>query len=117
MTSTRGEVLRAPHDHIVRGNQGLRQPHCWQHNQPPLWSDSKKYPISLESNPARGNPPMNPIPQWSGEVLESNQVFLNYPAIPSFDTARPPQGPHANGMMGSVNQLYQITQQMGQMSS
>ena len=58
---------------------------------------------------------MNPIPQWSGEVPESNQYFWNQPAIHVFDPARPPHGPHANGMIGSFNNLEQITQQMGQM--
>ena len=61
------------------------------------------------------NPPMNPIPEWSGEVLESNQYFWNQPRIPMFDPARPPHGPHSNGMIGSVNNLEQITQQMGKM--
>ena len=32
-----------------------------------------------------------------------------------FDPARPPHGPHANGRVGSLNKLEQITQQMGQM--
>ena len=32
-----------------------------------------------------------------------------------FDPTRPPYGPHANGMMGFVNNLEQITQKMGQM--
>ena len=59
---------------------------------------------------------MNPIPQWSGEVLESNQYFCNQPVTPTFDPARPPHGPHANGMKGFVNNLEQITQQMGQTS-
>ena len=46
---------------------------------------------------------MNPIMKWSGEVMESNQSFLNQPEIPMFDPYRPPHGPHANGMMGFVN--------------
>ena len=58
---------------------------------------------------------MNPIMKWSGEVMESNQYFLNQPEIPMFDPYRPPHGPHANGMMGFVNNLEQITQKMGQM--
>ena len=58
---------------------------------------------------------MNPISQWSGKVPESNQYFWNQPAIPVFDLARSPHGPHANGMIGSINNLEQITQQMGQM--
>ena len=58
---------------------------------------------------------MNPIPQWNGEVRESNQYFWNRPAIPMFDPARPPHGPHANGMIGSINNLEHITQQMGKM--
>ena len=58
---------------------------------------------------------MNPIPHWSGEVLESYQYFWNHPTIPTFDPSSPPHGPHANGMMGFVNKLEQITQQMGQM--
>ena len=57
---------------------------------------------------------MNPIPKSSGEVIESNKYFWNHPVIPMFDPSRPPHGPHANGMMGSINNLEQITQQMGQ---
>ena len=57
---------------------------------------------------------MIPIPQWSGEVLESNQYFWNQPVTPTFDPARPPHGPHANGMIGFVNNLENTTQQMGQ---
>ena len=56
-----------------------------------------------------GNPPLNPIPQCSGEVPKSNQYFWNHPAIPVFDPARLPHGPHANGMIGSINNLEQIT--------
>ena len=63
-----------------------------------------------------GNPPMNPIPQWSGEVLECNQSCWNQPTIPMFDPVRLPHGPHANGMIGFVNNLEKITQQMGQIS-
>ena len=59
---------------------------------------------------------MSTIPQWSGEVLESNQYFWNQPTILVFDPSRLPHGPHANGMIGFVNNLEQITQQMGQMS-
>ena len=59
---------------------------------------------------------MNPIPQWSGEVIESNQYFWDHLAKPMFDPARPPHGPHANGMMGSINNIEQITLQMGQNS-
>ena len=59
---------------------------------------------------------MNPIPQWSGKVPESNQYFWNQPTIPVFDPTRPPHRPHANCMIGSINNLEQITQQMGQMS-
>ena len=58
---------------------------------------------------------MNPIPQWICEVLESNQCFGNRPAKPTFDPTRPPHGPHANGMMGSINNLEHITQQIRQM--
>ena len=58
---------------------------------------------------------MNHIPQWSGEVPESNQYFWNQLAIPVFDLARPPDGPHANGMIGSINDLEQFTHQMRQM--
>ena len=63
-----------------------------------------------------GNPPMSPIPQWSGEFQEINQYFWNQPTIPMFDPARPPHVPHANGMIGFVNNLEQINQKMGQMS-
>ena len=42
-----------------------------------------------------GDPPMNPIPQWSGEVLESNHSFRNQPIIHAFDPSRQPQIPHA----------------------
>ena len=59
---------------------------------------------------------MNPIPQGSGEAIESNQCFWNQPAKPMFDLARPPHGPHANGMTGFINNLEQITQQMGKIS-
>ena len=59
---------------------------------------------------------MNPIQQGSGKVPESNQSFWNQPAIPVFDPAKPPHGPYSNGMSGSVNNLKQITQQMGQIS-
>ena len=62
-----------------------------------------------------GNPPMNPTPKWSGEVLESSQYFHNQPSKLVFDRARPPHGPHSNGMMGFTNNLENITQQMGQM--
>ena len=58
---------------------------------------------------------MNHIPQWSGEVLESNQYFWNHPAKPTFDPARPPHGPHVNGMMGSFKNIEKISQQIGQM--
>ena len=57
---------------------------------------------------------MNLILQWSGEVLESTQYFWNLPAISMFDPTRL-HGPHANGMIGFINNLDQITQQMGQM--
>ena len=57
---------------------------------------------------------MNPIPQWSGEVPESNQYFWNQPTISVFDPARLPHGPHANGMMAYVNNLDHITKKMGQ---
>ena len=59
---------------------------------------------------------MNPIPQWSGEVIESNQFFWTHPTKTMFDPSRPPHGPHVNGMMGFVNNIEKITQQMGQMS-
>ena len=59
---------------------------------------------------------MSPIPQWSGEVLQSNQYFWNYPAKPVFNLGRKPHGTYANGMSGSINNLEKITQQMGQMS-
>ena len=71
------------------------------------------YPCSLTLQ--GGNTPIKPIPQWSDEVLESNQYFWNQLAIPTFDLDRPPHGPHSNGMMGSVNNLEKITHQMGQM--
>ena len=58
---------------------------------------------------------MNPIEKWSAEVLESNQSFWNQPTKFAFDIARTPQGPRVNGMMGSVNNLENITQKMGQM--
>ena len=61
-----------------------------------------------------GNPSMNIIPQWSGEVPKCNQSFWNQPAIPVFDPAKPPHGPYSNGMNGSIKNLEQITQQMGQ---
>ena len=33
-----------------------------------------------------------------------------------FDPAKPPHGPYSNGMSGSIKNLDQITQQMGQIS-
>ena len=36
---------------------------------------SDGYPLIYPSTMPRGNPPINPIPQWSGHISESNQYF------------------------------------------
>ena len=37
------------------------------------------YPLIYPGTMHRGNPPINPIPQWSGHVSESNQYFWIQP--------------------------------------
>ena len=57
---------------------------------------------------------MSLIPQWGGEILEINQSPWRHPTILLFDLARSPHGPHANGMIGFINNLEHITHHMGQ---
>ena len=37
------------------------------------------HPMIYPSTMTRGNPPINPIPRWSGHVLESSQSFWIQP--------------------------------------
>ena len=42
-------------------------------------NSSEDYPLIYPTTMPRGNPPINPIPQWRGHVLESNQSFWIQP--------------------------------------
>ena len=47
----------------------------WNYPSPMGGNSPEVYPLIYPNTMPRGNPPINPIPQWSGHVSERNQSF------------------------------------------
>ena len=51
----------------------------WNYPSPMGGDAPKGYPLIYPSAMPMGNPHINPIPQWSGQVSGSNQYFWRKP--------------------------------------
>ena len=78
-STSRGNHLPWHVNILGRNNAPSNQNANWNCTSPIGGNSPKGYPLIYPSTMPRGNPLINPIPQWSGQVPESNQSFWSQP--------------------------------------